>query len=279
VPPDEPTTAPSAGGYASRAKSSPPTKSPPTTAPSSDDESATAAPSFPVGSLGKPVLALRLRHVGYDYIMRLHDLSMLLTVGELSAMCNGGAPGNAEPPASTPCNASERGVYASTAPFHNSLMLLGAPVDRLEHGRCMSSIACGEIFRKLDVDGDGRVSLCELQTLCHRDSKVREQLGLAAQRARSSVPGTAPGTSPGTSPAMAPTPAMAPEPPDTTPEPPDTTPEPPDTTSWPRPSVDMEFEAPGAAWNVPRSLPSTCTAMATLSTSSAAGSHFGQGWP
>jgi hypothetical protein len=32
------------------------------------------------GSMGKPLLALTLRRFGYDYFMRLHDMSMVLTV-------------------------------------------------------------------------------------------------------------------------------------------------------------------------------------------------------
>jgi hypothetical protein len=45
-----------------------------------------------------------------------------------------------------------------------------------------SSCKSLEVFSlELTVDGDGRVSLCELQILCH---KVREKLGLAAQRGR-----------------------------------------------------------------------------------------------
>ena len=36
-----------------------------------------------VGSLGEPLLRLSLRCVGYDYFVRLHDVSMLLTINEL----------------------------------------------------------------------------------------------------------------------------------------------------------------------------------------------------
>lgn len=133
------------------------------------------------GDLGPPVLALAMRRFGYDYFMRLHDMSMLLTVGELSGFCDGVV----LPSGSGGGGGNPKECVPVTVPFSRSPMLLGSTATNkdgsLSDRPRMSAIECGELFRKLDVDGDGRVSLAELQTLCKKDVEVMDKLGLSSK--------------------------------------------------------------------------------------------------
>ena len=119
-----------------------------------------------MGSLGPPLLELTLHRVGYDYFMRLHDMSMLLTVSHLSGHCSPTAP-----PAGKPSRVED---------FNQLPMLLGSrlqprPLDTESKGRRvrMSSIECADLFRRVDTDGDETVSLVELHRLCMEDEQVR----------------------------------------------------------------------------------------------------------
>ena len=117
-----------------------------------------------VGDMGNPLLIITMRRVGYDYFMRLHDMSMLLTVGDLTGYCDG------------------LGITApASGGVTGSPMLLGTPLSSGVRGGLrprLSERECREIFNQLDCDGDGHVSLAELRKQCKTDTKIRMALGL-----------------------------------------------------------------------------------------------------
>ena len=92
--------------------------------------------------VGAPLLALTLRRVGYDYFMRLHDMSMLLTVGDVTGYCGGLG------------IASEQTTGSGGSP-----MVLGSPLRgaAAEQRPKLSASECRDLFHALDADEDGCV--------------------------------------------------------------------------------------------------------------------------
>ena len=135
-----------------------------------------------IGSMGAPLVAITFRRVGYDYFMRLHDMSNLITIGDITGYCDG------------------LGIASTTAIGRGgSPMILGSPTpgpNTIQRPR-LSPQDCRDLFQQLDVDQDGRVSRMELQRLCRKDAKVRLALGLQPRtRAQEDSGGGGGGASP-----------------------------------------------------------------------------------
>ena len=109
-------------------------------------------PPVGVGDLGKPLLALTLRRVGYDYFMRLHDLSMLLTIGDATGYCDG------------------FGLCPGNFIGEGSPMLFGSPLR--ERPRLGMSETL-ELWQRAMPNPEGRVSRAHLKKVLRKDSVMK----------------------------------------------------------------------------------------------------------
>ena len=114
--------------------------------------------------MGSAVLRLEMIRVVWDYFVRLHDISMMLAVGEMhlrTGACEGGPPGEAL--LFILSEADDDSVYASSA------------VEARARAHYSAS------FALLDVQKRGVVSRAELDEAYRSDGCVRDVLGLADQ--------------------------------------------------------------------------------------------------